>query len=222
LWSVFSPDFPSDSPYVLAVGATRTAKQTKPVCFANIFGAPVRCNEFGGGEIPCQLDFGTGFTTGGGFSNYFPRPYYQYDFVEEYLSNTGILPPSSYFNASGRAYPDVSAIGHNLLVVLNGVLQPIDGTSASAPIFAGLISLLNDVRLNQGQQPFGFINPWLYQVAADWPAAFTDIVIGNNRCAEQGCCEYGFNATVGWDPLGGLGSPNFDELLHVLTGGGDK
>jgi len=139
--------------------------------------------------------------------------------VNQYLQNTNLLPPSSYFNASGRAYPDVSALGHNILIVQNGQVQPVDGTSASAPIFAGLISLLNDVRLNLGQQPFGFINTWLYQVAADFPEAFTDIIIGNNRCEESGCCPYGYNATVGWDPLGGLGTPNFAVLKAILEGG---
>jgi len=203
----------------LTVGATRTAKQTKPICFQSIFGSPVRCNEFGGGEIPCELDFGTGFTTGGGFSNFNARPSYQEEVVTQYLKNTNILPPSNYFNSSGRAYPDVSALGHNLLLVVNDQVEPVDGTSASAPIFSALVSLLNDVRLNLGQPPFGFINQWIYTVAADWPEAFNDIVVGNNRCQEEGCCPDGFEAAVGWDPTSGIGTPNFATLKAIVEGG---
>jgi len=167
------------------------------------------------GEIPTQLDFGTGFTTGGGFSNFNPRPSYQDDVVEEYLSIAD-LPPPMYFNPKGRAYPDISAIGHNLLMFVGGIIEPVDGTSASAPIAAGLLALLNDIRMNTQQQPFGFINPWIYQTAATFPAAFYDVVVGNNRCNEAGCCPYGFNATVGWDPTSGLGTPDFSVLMQVV------
>ena len=55
------------SPYVLSVSATRTAKRTAPICFENLYNspkAPIQCNDFTIGEAPCQLDYGTGFTTG--------------------------------------------------------------------------------------------------------------------------------------------------------------
>jgi len=57
------------------------------------------------------------FLAGGGFSNVFPRPSYQDRAVKAYLQSnaTSHLPPSSLFNASGRAFPDVSLLGYNLL-----------------------------------------------------------------------------------------------------------
>lgn len=75
-----------------------------------------------------------------------------------FLNTSTSLPPSSFFNRQGRAYPDVSAVGHkyvsprnenltlSLLTVIAGENIPVDGTSASAPIFAGIVSLLTDLR----------------------------------------------------------------------------
>lgn len=63
------------------------------------------------------------------------------------------------------SYPDVVTVGHNLITALDGVFQPIDGTSASAPIFAGIVSELNAARARVGKGPLGFLNPFLYQTA---------------------------------------------------------
>jgi tripeptidyl-peptidase-1 len=63
----------------------------------------------------------------------------------------------------------------------------IDGTSASAPLWNGIITLLNDWRFNHGLPSVGFINPLIYAKAAT-PALFQDIVTGNNGCSEQVCC----------------------------------
>ena len=98
----------------------------------------------------------------------------------------------------------------------------VDGTSASAPIFAGIITLLNDYRLNHKKRPMGFINQFLYQAAAYAPASFYDVVIGTNNCGAIGtapiptCCPYGFSASVGYDVVTGLGTPNFLALLNYL------
>lgn len=75
--------------------------------------------------------------------------------------------PTSFYNTTGRVYPDISAIGHNFVVILDEEISPIDGTSASAPVIAGLITLLNDARLNAGKGPLGFLNPWLYGLSSD-------------------------------------------------------
>lgn len=96
-----------------------------------------------------------------------------------------------------------------------GQIFPVDGTSASAPIFAGLITLLNDGRLSIGAPTLGFINPFLYQ-AAKYPGVFNDILVGSNRCNEVGCCPYGFNVTTGWDAVTGLGTPNFPALYDLV------
>ena len=66
----------------------------------------------------------------------------------------------------------------------------VDGTSASAPLWNGIITLLNDWRFNNGLPSVGFINPLIYAKAATpaTPALFQDIVTGNNGCSEQVCC----------------------------------
>jgi tripeptidyl-peptidase-1 len=76
----------------------------------------------------------------------------------------GTFPPTQYFNQSGRAYPDVATIGHNLLIRWGGGLVTVDGTSASGPIMAGVVSLLNEARLNAGKSSLGLLNPMFYKV----------------------------------------------------------
>lgn len=96
-----------------------------------------------------------------------------------------------------RGYPDVALSGHNYLVANNGSVFPVDGTSASAPLFASLVSILNDHRISAGMSPMGFILPFLCthartcvmcvldcpaadDVATTNPDAFNDIVVGDN------------------------------------------
>ena len=67
------------------------------------------------------------------------------------------------------------------VVTGRGVLS-VGGTSASAPTFAAIIALLNDIRGQQGTPPLGFLNPWLYQN----PDMFRDVVVGNNRIGRGG------------------------------------
>jgi len=170
-----------------------------------------------------SLDNGLFWTTGGGFSNIQPRPYYQADFVMEYLKSKH-LPPTTMFNRTGRAYPDLSACGHNLMTVINGKFVPVDGTSASAPIFAGIVSLLNDVRAKNNLPPLGFLNPLFYEIKRRNTAAFYDVVIGQNKCGEYqtpdspipSCCSAGFYAELGWDAVTGLGTPDFAVLQHEV------
>ena len=146
---------------------------------------------------------------GGGFSDYFPTPDYQKATVEAYLKS-GKAPPANQFNSSGRAYPDVSAFATNFLIVDDGFSMPVDGTSCSAPTFAGIVSSLNDVRLNKGLKTLGFLNPLLYQTLEG--QGFFDITEGSN--GRLGC--KGFEAVEGWDPASGWGSPNFG-LLKALV-----
>jgi len=114
--------------------------------------------------------------------------------------------------------PDAVAVGHNLQIALGGAFSPVDGTSASAPIFAGVMSLINSERLDAGLPPLGWLNPFLYTAAADDASSFNDITVGNNRCGGQGfdllCCEHGYGAGIGWDAASGLGSPNYPVLLN--------
>lgn len=106
------------------------------------------------------------------------------------------------------------------MIALSGQFVPVDGTSASAPIFAAVVSLLNDVRFRHGMKQLGLINPLLYLLAEERPSCFNDVVVGHNSCGDQGfvtvCCPYGFYAQSGWDPVTGLGTPNFAELQMAV------
>jgi len=135
--------------------------------------------------------------SGGGFAWQFPAPVHQVDAVQNYLKTTAGLPPSSSFNASARAYPDISAIS-------------VDGTSQSSPQLAGIFSLVVDHRLNQGLPPLGFLGPRLYSVATKFPGvAFQDVTDGNSKTS----CDNGFPAVKGWDPVTGWGAPIWAGML---------
>lgn len=124
------------------------------------------------------------------------------------------------FNAKGRAYPDVTANGNNYLLYIDteGGWQPVGGTSASSPTWAGLAARLNDLSIAKTGKPLGMMNPLLYKAAAEHPQAFQDIVKGDNKCTEDGCspgCK-GFEAGIGWDAVSGLGTPNYAELAKYV------
>ena len=170
-------DFPS-SPYITMVGSTGLNTQGKEV--------------------------GASFSAGG-FSNDYYQPSYQTSQVNSYL-NSGVKLPSTEYNPKGRAYPDVSTLGVSLDVIVRGKPEPVDGTSCSAPIFGGMISLINAQRALAGKSPMGFINQWVYQN----PNMFNDITSGDNSYQ---CCE-GFEAYAGWDPITGMGTPNYQTMLQ--------
>lgn len=140
----------------------------------------------------------------GGFSNYFGTPSYPQDAVDTYLKTLGNT-NKGLFNTSGRAYPDVSTQGVQFEVVVGGQATGVDGTSCASPVFASVISLLNDQLTTAGKSPLGFLNPWLYSTAA---SALNDVTTGSN----PGCNTEGFPAATGWDPV--------RSLLCVLYGRG--
>jgi tripeptidyl-peptidase-1 len=144
----------------------------------------------------------------GGFSNYFASPSYQKTAVAGFLSTLGST-YSGLYNATGRGFPDVAAQGQGFQVVIGGITQSVGGTSASSPTFAAVVSLLNDYLLSQGKPTLGFLNPWLYSNAT---SALNDIVSGSN----PGCGTNGFTARAGWDPVTGLGTPDFLKLKALL------
>jgi len=211
------PVFPGASPYVTAVGATQLNNPK-----TSLKNPPAVCSlsppcASGGEEVAVSVAV-AGFASGGGFSAYSTQPSFQTEFVAKYLNSSKTLPPSSYFNAKGRAYPDVAADGHNFLIFMNGQWQPVGGTSAAAPTFAGIIALLNDVKITKTGKPLGPLNPFLYKMAKDLPTAFNDITKGDNICTEYGCASSckGFTAQAGWDPVTGLGSPNVAAMLKYV------
>lgn len=119
-----------------------------------------------------------------------------------------------YFNASGRAYPDISAQATNFVIVVDGAATSVSGTSCSAPTTAGIIQLLNSGRIAAGKKSLGFLNPWLYNTAS---TGFTDIKSGKITGCSGSISGAGFSAVTGWDPATGLGTPNYSALLNFAT-----
>lgn len=149
----------------------------------------------------------------GGFSDLWERPSYQNDAVSAYLEALGDE-WAGLFNPKGRAFPDVAAQGENFAVYTAGSLANLEGTSCSSPTFAGVIALLNDARLRANKPVMGFLNPWIYTNGA---SVLNDITTGGST----GCSQVPYaswNATKGWDPVTGLGTPNFVEMKKVAVG----
>jgi tripeptidyl-peptidase-1 len=152
---------------------------------------------------------------GGGFSEIFGRPSYQNAAVSNWLTtDTTHTAVTKYFNASGRAYPDISAQATNFVIVASGSAQSVSGTSCSAPTTAGIIQLLNSGRIAAGKKGLGFLNPWLYSTAS---SGFTDIKSGKITGCSGQISGAGFSAVTGWDPATGLGTPNYGSLLSFAT-----
>ena len=106
------------------------------------------------------------------FAPVFPIPDYQSGAVATYFADHS--PPYPYYydgqyngtglyNRNGRGIPDVAANGDNIAVYLRGNFTLEGGTSASAPIFAALVTRINEERIKAGKGPVGFINPTLYE-----------------------------------------------------------
>ncbi|KAF7344769.1 Tripeptidyl-peptidase sed3 [Mycena venus] len=153
-------------------------------------------------------EVGSSFSSGG-FSNYFPTPDYQAGDVAAYVASLGTTYAGLY-NGSGRGFPDVSAQGENFGIVWDNQFGTVDGTSCSTPTFASIIALLNDELVAAGKATLGFLNPLLYSPAGR--AAFNDVTSGTN----PGCDTNGFSASVGWDPITGLGTPNYAALRTAV------
>jgi subtilase family serine protease len=193
------PLYPSESPYVLGVGG--------------IMQGPAGINDpvYWNSEVSTE---GVTYNQAGGagFSFTQPRPGYQEQAVAEYVGNHVAAPSSSefIFSSSGRAYADVSAWAYDIAIVIGSSFKRGGGTSASAPIVAGLISQLNHHRMSAGLPTLGFVNPWLYQLNG---TGFLDITSGSSRTYDS---LRGFNGTPGWDVLTGWGLPSYRVLVVDL------
>lgn len=176
-------DFPASSPYSLACGGTSL----------NISGGKISS------EVVWNNGAGNG-ATGGGVSATFPLPSWQ--------ANANVPPSHNPGGFKGRGVPDVSgdadpSTGYQ--VRADGSTFAVGGTSAVAPLWAGLIALYNQ---SLGK-PVGYLNPTLYQNVGETGGAFHDITSGNNG---------DYNATKGWDACTGWGSPDGAALLKALSG----
>ncbi|EPS41024.1 hypothetical protein H072_5086 [Dactylellina haptotyla CBS 200.50] len=189
----FTPDYPATCPYVTAVGGTYIPRNK------TVFDAELAWNTY----LPWS---GINASSGGGFSELFPVPSYQQASLSAYLAANPITYTAAQWNNSGltRGFPDVAANAWNYTVGIEDVLDLIGGTSASTPTFASIVTLLNQDRIYRKKTPLGFLNPALYA----HPEILNDIKVGNN----PGCGTNGFKASVGWDPVTGLGTPNFNKM----------
>eukprot|EP01094_Clydonella_sp_ATCC50884_P004031 TRINITY_DN1310_c1_g1_i2.p1 TRINITY_DN1310_c1_g1~~TRINITY_DN1310_c1_g1_i2.p1 ORF type:complete len:536 (-),score=164.14 TRINITY_DN1310_c1_g1_i2:58-1635(-) len=141
-------DFPS-SPWITMVGGTTVGQN--------------------GGETGATL-------SSGGFSQDYWQASWQADAIAAYFASGVKLPDPSFYFAEGRGYPDVAAAAENVEIVVNGRTTSVAGTSCAAPIWAGIVSLLNNERLAAGKGPIGFLNQILYSN----PQALNDITSGSN------------------------------------------
>lgn len=214
--------YPGASPWVTSVGGTfivsnnQTRNWTTPLCKDN------GC--FTGTEERVTNYNYVGWTSGGGFSKYTNRSTYgwQVRAVNDYLASGVPLP--SEFAKHGRAYPDVSMVGHSCPVIVNSAFFGVDGTSCSSPLFATVLSILNEYQLSRGKRKLGFASPLLYAMYYSNFPVFNDITQGNNSCTEYKCCDvrddggsdFGYLASDGYDPVYGLGTPNVQRMKEWL------
>ncbi|KAK8110251.1 Pro-kumamolisin [Apiospora kogelbergensis] len=187
----FNPSFPATCPYVTAVGATQVLNGTNILRDLDRKVQP---------EVACE----TRILSGGGFSNPTPCP------TTSRSTSRPTAPTSTTTPAARAGFPDVSANGAAYVVAVKGGFHQVYGTSASSPTFGAVITLINERRLAKGKGPVGFLNPALYAHAH----VLNDVTRGNN----PGCGTKGFAAAPGWDPVTGLGTPNFPKMLELFLG----
>jgi tripeptidyl-peptidase-1 len=213
--TIFVAQYPVGCPWVTAVGGSMVEPDKTVLDPESAF------------QVTSPVS-GNTYSSTGGFSNYFTTPSYQKADVEQYLrlhnpgypsyvanadaSNIG--ENGGLYNRAGRAIPDVAANAVNMALYVGGEFMTFYGCSLAAPIWASVVTLINQQRTIAGKGPVGFINPTLY--ANPW--ALNDITNGSN----PNCGTSGFTAVQGWDPVTGLGTPvsfgrRFRESFRTLT-----
>ncbi len=173
-------DFPASSPWVLACGGTRLLSNKGQIQSETVWN-----------------DGTQGGATGGGVSAHFSKPSYQ--------SKVPVPKPAGTANSTGRGVPDVAGVadpdtGYTILV--DGQQSVIGGTSAVAPLWAGLIALFN-AQLGKNA---GWFHPTIYGTFAQHKT-LRDITSGTNGM---------YKAGTGWDPCTGFGTPNGQAMLNLL------
>ena len=174
-------DFPASSPNVLACGGTQLVASGSSINSETVW------NELANNEG----------ATGGGISDVFPLPSWQ--------NGAGVPPSANPKKNVGRGVPDVTGDADpttGYVTRVDGSPDVIGGTSAVAPLWAGLIALINQ----SIGKPVGFINPLLYQDAGT-ARDLNDITSGNNGA---------YSAGPGWDACSGLGSPIGTQVAAAL------
>jgi subtilase family serine protease len=142
--------------------------------------------------------------SGGGYSSLFPRPSYQNG-----LSRA----------RTARGVPDVAANADSSTAMAeeysDGEFRPASGTSAAAPLWAGVIALADQ----EAGVHLGFVNPAIYAIAKgpDYHRAFHDVITGDNSVLWPTGVFVGYSAGPGWDPVTGWGSPDAQYLIPLLA-----
>jgi kumamolisin len=181
-------NFPSSSPFALACGGTMLQGSGSSIASETVW------NEGRDGGA-----------TGGGVSDEFDLPDWQ--------KNANVPPSANPGKRVGRGVPDVAGdadptTGYQVLV--DGQWSVIGGTSAVAPLWAGLIALFNQ----KLTRPVGYLNSLIYSLPKN-TGAFHDITKGNNDISGHNAS---YKAGQGWDACTGWGSPNGEDLLTALGG----
>jgi len=174
-------DFPASSPFALGCGGTNLAATGTTISSEVVWNENAKSS-----------------ATGGGVSGFFALPTYQ---------QHAKVPPVAGGSKTGRGVPDVAGDADpnsGYRVRVDGQSLVIGGTSAVAPLWAGLVALMNQ-KLGK---PVGYLNPLLYGSLVG-AGVFRDIVSGNNGS---------YAAGKGWDPCTGWGSPVGSKLLQALAG----
>lgn len=177
---------PASSPYVLAVGGTQTHIEDNKILHEDVWKQDQ--------EMEGQLMHGS---SGGGFSKRFPMPKYQSEVL-----------PLEFTRKNKRGLPDVSANASTFPGILLSVGQTEQismGTSASTPLWAALLIRVNQKMTQLGLPHIGFIHPFIYK--DEFRPLFNQVVSGSNGKYE---------ATAGWDPCTGLGTPNGEVFLQQM------
>jgi kumamolisin len=196
-------DFPASSPHALACGGTRLEVTSSGAIYSETVWNDTTAGSQGGGA------------GGGGYSDVFGVPAWQADALGSNGAGTAAAETADPekrkhpTSPAGRGVPDVAGNADPVTgykIVANGQDTAVGGTSAVAPLWAGLIARL----AQQSGRRFGLLQPLIYAgVTAGKPATgFHDITSGNNGA---------YSAATGWDPCTGLGSPNAVALLSVLS-----
>jgi kumamolisin len=179
-------DFPASSPFSLACGGTKLTGSGTQIASEVVWNEGTR-----------------GGAGGGGVSNVFGLPTYQ----------SKVKVPQSPKKKKGRGVPDVAGNADPFTgyrIVLGGNTVPIGGTSAVAPLMAGLIALINQSLAKKSGATAGFLNPLLYESAS----SFRDITSGNNDM--YGKLKGTYKAGPGWDACTGMGVPDGEKLRVAL------
>ena len=207
-------DDPADNPWATAVGATNMQGIHDPtVAVWNDSDHPIPGTDNGGatgGGVSAWYSFSSGFDyqagfAGAGYAN----------LCDASAGTTCRLVPDLSTDGDWRTgLPDIyyaDASGYDA--------QVVGGTSASAPLMAGITALADSSARCAANGPAGFINPLIYQLAknpATYAANFVDETTGDNAYTPTGYTGSLYQATKGYDMASGLGSPRAGNLIPSL------